>query len=136
MSQNNDAVFQHIVYEVIHRGYKSKGPLFDPLVYLRNCPIADKMHEGDPRIYAFYEDNHIHFSKAFESLSEENKRGLIAHEIGHYLDDIIPTDKAVQCLDVLYHLSSDDPEIRADLFAEEFLKTRIYYDKEKVQWSI
>ena len=129
----NDSEFQKLIYEVTHRGTKARSRFFETLIYVRNCPIAQKMHKDDPRVFAFYAENRIHFSNSFESLSEENKRGLIAHEIGHFLDDIFPD---YETTDLEYTQSSNDQEIRADWFSEKLLSTRIFYDKEKIQWAI
>ena len=107
-----------------HNKFKSTMPA---IIIVRNCPKASTEHKFESRVYSFQEENLLHFCRQFEELPWKNKFGIMAHEIGHYIEfmDSLAKNKEPKI----------DVEILADWYAEKYLGTRIYYDKDKVQFA-
>jgi len=60
-------------------------------VKLRYCKLADKEHEGRWRQFMHYGhgERTVCYSTATEDLDDENKVGLIAHELGHAAAELL-----------------------------------------------
>jgi hypothetical protein len=84
---------------------------------VRNCPVIEKDHKEDARVYAhaFHRKNRICVCRAIDKLSTGHKLGIMLHELGH-----------------AFGRQHDEPG--ADLWVEEKLGVDLEYRK-LVQWA-
>jgi len=106
-------------------------------IFIRKCEIANMEHYEDKRQYMHTghivdpngEKVYICYADKTNDLSVNNIFGLIMHEIGHIVEEILRKKKMhTNILKV-----TDDHEIIADMIAEKIFKQRIYYDSMKIQ---
>jgi hypothetical protein len=98
-----------------------------PDVEICPCPLAEKDHKENPRVFAhtIHIENTICVCRAFSRLPISNQRGIIFHEMGHLYDYANPNSEIRKEI--------KDPEIRADMICELFFDIRIFYDSNKIQ---
>lgn len=112
-----------------------------PAVKIRHCPDIDADRKGDKshkRYYAHvdhYKDT-ICFAAAVGKLSPAKQAGLVLHEIGHLLDDVVaaqPSAHELKKAEAIYEEARVDEEAAANQAIFDALGIEILYGKDEVQ---